>query len=91
MRRSVFAAGVAAVMTVALSMPLTLQAHDTASPRGEGGSMMGPGMMNGKGQMSQMSQMMDHCMQMMQGASGRPNEQWREGSPPAGEQPGKKQ
>ncbi|MPZ31341.1 MAG: hypothetical protein GEV13_10150 [Rhodospirillales bacterium] len=88
MRRSVFAVGIAAAMAVALSMPSTLQAHDTSSPRGEGGSMMGPGMMNGNGQMSQM---MDHCNQMMQGASGKPNEQWREGSPPAGDQPGKKQ
>ena len=88
MRRSVFAVGIATAMAVALSMPLTLQAHDTSKPRGEGGSMMGPGMMNGKGQMSQM---MDHCMQMMQGASSRPNEQWRESTPPAGEQPGKKQ
>jgi len=88
MRRSMFAAGVAAAMAVALSIPSALQARDAASPRSEGGSMMGPGMMNGKGQMSQM---MDHCNQMMQGTSGRPNEQWREGSPPAGEQPGKKQ
>ena len=88
MRRSMFAIGVAAAMAMALSMPLTLQAHDTSSPRGEGRSMMGAGMMNGKGQMSQM---MDHCMQMMQGASSRPNEQWREGAPPAGDQRGKKQ
>lgn len=88
MRKSVFAAGVAAAMAAALSMPSTLQAHDTSSPRGERGSMMGPGMMNGKGQMSQM---MDHCAQMMQGASSRPNEQWRESTPPAGDQPGKKQ
>lgn len=88
MRRSVFAAGVAAAVAVALSMPSTLRAQDTSNPRGERGSTMSPGMTNGKGQMSQM---MDHCMQMMQGASGRPNEQWREGTPPAGEQPGKKQ
>jgi len=87
MRRSVFAAGVAAAMAVALSMPSTLQAQDTSSPRGERGSTMSPGMMNGKGQMSQM---MDHCMQMMQGASGGPNEQGRDDSPPADGQTNKK-
>jgi hypothetical protein len=83
MRRSMFAA----VMAVALSIPLTLQAHDTSSPRSERGSMGDPGMMNGKGQMNQM---MEHCMQMMRGASSRPNEQWRENIPPASNQPGKK-
>lgn len=77
MRRSMFALGVAAAMAVALSIPSALQAHDTASPRGEGGSMMSPGMMN------KMGQMMDHCSQIMQGASGRPNDQWRDGAPPA--------
>ena len=87
MRSSVFAAGAAAAMAVALFMPPTLLAHDTSSPRGEGGSMSGPGMMNGKGQMTQM---MDHCMQMMRSTSSRPNEQWRENTPPASDQPGKK-
>ncbi len=50
--------------------------------------MMSPGMMNGDGQMGQM---MDHCSQMMQGASARPNEQWRDGAPPSGGQSEKKQ
>lgn len=88
MSRSMFAAGVAATMAVALSMPSALQADDTGSSRGGGGSMMGQGMMN---HMEQMSQMMDDCRQMMQGASGRPNEQWRDGTPPAGGQGEKKQ
>ncbi len=88
MPRSTFVMSIAAVVAVALSLPSALQAHDTASPRGEGGSMMGPGMMNGMGQMGQM---MDHCSQMMQGASGRPNDQWRDGVPPAGGQTEKKQ
>jgi Spy/CpxP family protein refolding chaperone len=79
-----FAAGMAAAMAVALSMPSALQARDAANPRSE----MGPGMMNGNGQMSQM---MDHCNQMMQGTSGRPNEQWRDDSPPAGGQTKKTQ
>lgn len=82
MRRLMFAAGVAAATAVALSLPSMLQAHDTGSSRREGGSMMGPGMMNG------MSQMMDHCSQMMQGAS-RPNEQSRDGTPPANGKTGK--
>ncbi|SKA28629.1 hypothetical protein SAMN02745126_04810 [Enhydrobacter aerosaccus] len=85
MRRSTFAVGAAAVVAVTLSIPSALQAHDNATPRGAGGSMMGPGNMMGMGQM------MDHCNRMMQGASRRPNEQWRDGSPPAGGQTEKKQ
>lgn len=47
------------------------------------GDMMGQGgMMN---MMSQMSGMMEHCNEMMQGMDGhgaqRPNEQWQRGSP----------
>lgn len=84
MRSSMFASGMAVTMAVALSMPSTLLAHDSSSQRdGGGGSMMGSGMM---GMMGQGSRMMDHCSQMMQGASGRPNEQWRDSSPPAGGQ-----
>jgi len=44
---------------------------------GSSGSMMGHGMMGG-----QMSRMMGHCGDMMQG-NGRPNEQWRDGRSPA--------
>ncbi len=83
MRKSMFATGVAAIVATALSLPSALQAHDTASPRGEGGSKMGPGMMN------QMGGMMDHCNQMMGGSSSRPNEQWRDGTPPANGKTGK--
>ena len=85
MRSSRFAMGMAAAMAVALSMPSTLLAHDNASPHSQGGSMMGQGMM-GQGMMGQGGGMMDHCSQMMQGASSRPNEQWRNSSPPAGGQ-----
>lgn len=84
MRRSMFAMGVAAAIAVALAISPALQAHDTASPRAEGGSMMGSGM-------GQMSQMMDHCNQMMKGTSAKPNDQWRDSSPPAGGQTEKKQ
>jgi hypothetical protein len=34
---------------------------------------------------------MEHCSQMMQGASARPNDQWRDGTPPSGGQSEKKQ
>jgi len=64
---------------------------------GQGGMMGGNGMMGRDGMirdggmgmgnmMGQASQMMDHCNQMMQGASngsrsGRPNDQWRKETP----------
>ena len=84
MRRSMFA------VAVALSVPSALQAHDdTTSPRKEGGSMMGgSGMIN---MMGQMGEMMDHCNRMMQGASGKPNEQWRNSTQPSGDQTKEKQ
>lgn len=85
MPRLTFTMSIAAAVATALAMPLALQAHDAASPPGKEGSMMGPGMMG------QMSQMMDHCSQMMQGTSGKPNDQWRDGTPPAGGQTEKKQ
>jgi hypothetical protein len=41
------------------------------------GSMMVRG-----GMMGGMSQMMDHCSQMMGGGSTKPNEQWKKSNPP---------
>jgi len=64
-----------------------LYAQEPKRPHGKEGPMMGPGM----NMMGQMSRMMDHCNQMMQGQSGRPNDQWRDGSPPAGGETGEKQ
>ena len=85
MRKSLFATGVAAIMATALFLPSALQAHDdTTSPRKEGGSMMG-----GSGMMNMMGGMMDHCNQMMGGSSSRPNEQWRDGTPPVNGKTGK--
>lgn len=81
MRKSIVAASVAAAMAAALSVPSALQARDGASPREGEGSMKGSGMMK---DMGQMDQMMDHCSQMMQGASSRPNEQWRDDTPAPG-------
>lgn len=88
MPRSTFAMSIAAAVAAVLVMPSTLQAHDAANPRDEGGSMTGSDMMNMKGQMNQM---MDHCSQMMQGTSAKPNDLWRDGTPPAGGQTEKKQ
>jgi hypothetical protein len=80
------AMGFAAV--AAFSVPLALQAHDSSSGRDGRSQMMGSGMMN---RMGQMSDMMDHCNGMMQGASARPNEQWRDGTPRTGGQSQSKQ
>lgn len=91
MRRSMYALGAAAALAVALALPAALQAQDATKPRGDGSPMMGQGMMN---MMEQMGQMMDHCNRMMQSArtdSGRPNEQWRDGKPPANGKSDKKQ
>lgn len=79
MRRSIFAMGFVAM--AALSMPWALQAHDSSSRRDGASQTMGSGMMKGNGQMGQM---MDHCSQMMQGNSGRPNDQWRDSASPKG-------
>ena len=64
----------------AVSIPLAVWAHDDAAPRDHRGSM-------GSG----MGQMMDHCSQMMQGNSGKPNDQWRDNAPPAGNSTEKQQ
>lgn len=85
--RSLFAASTAAVLAIGLSLPSVLQARDTPSQRDGGSSMMGSGM---KG-MGQMGQMMDHCNQMMQGTSGRPNERWRDDRPAQGNRTDKNQ
>ncbi|WP_162915065.1 hypothetical protein [Desertibaculum subflavum] len=66
------------------------QQHDRPT-MGEG--MMGGGMMGGKmmgsGKMSQA--MMDHCVEMMQGAgsgTNKPNDQWRDSAPTAPDKKG---
>jgi hypothetical protein len=91
MRNPTYALSAAAALAVALALPAALQAQDATKPRGDGSSMMGQGMMN---MMGQMSQMMDHCNRMMQSArtdSGKPNEQWRNGKRPAADKTDKKQ
>ena len=81
------------LLAVGIAAAPPLYADDSGSPEGQGGTMMtpemmGPGMMDHGGMMpmmEQMSDMMDHCSQMMQGAgdggSGLPNEQWRKDAP----------
>jgi hypothetical protein len=65
---------VASAIIVGLAIVPGLYAQDAQGPSR---SMMGHGMMGG------MSQMMDHCNQMMgrKGGYGRPNEQWRQQTP----------
>lgn len=68
------------VAAAAVSIPFAAWAHDSAAPRGPQDS-------NGSG----MGQMMDHCSQMMQGNSSRPNDQWRDNAPPTGHSTKKQQ
>jgi hypothetical protein len=83
---------VTAVLAVGLAVVPTLEAQDTQAPSR---SKTGHGMMGGRGMMGgmnrgQMSQMMDHCNQMMgrSHGSGRPNEQWRQQTPKTPEKKG---
>jgi hypothetical protein len=50
-----------------------------------GGGMMG-GKMMGRGMMGQ--GMMDHCAEMMQGGTDKPNDQWRKNAPTAPDEKG---
>jgi hypothetical protein len=92
MRNSVKAIAVIAVLVAGIVAAPVLNAHDSGSSDEHNGSMIGPGMMGQDGMMNmmeQVSQMMEDCNEMMQGAmddgSGRPNEQWREDAPAAPE------
>lgn len=73
----------------------SLHADDSGNTGGGGGMMMSPGTMGGGGMMpmtEQMSDMMEHCSQMMQragdGGSGIPNEQWKKKAPVTPEKDG---
>ena len=87
MRKFLAPLPVATALVVGAAIVPGLYAQETQSPSR---SMMGHGMMGGRGMMGgmnkgQMSQMMDHCNQMMSRmgshGSGRPNEQWRQQTP----------
>lgn len=90
MRNSVKILAAAAALIASAALAPVLYAHDSGSADEHNGSMMGPGMMGEDGMMNmmgQMSQMMDNCNEMMQGAmgdgSGEPNEQWHKDAPAA--------
>lgn len=88
MRKSVKSAFALVALLGGLAAVPALSSQDE---RGSG-SMMGPeSMMDGNmmpmmGMMRQMSRMMKQCENMMEGAGGRPNDQWRSGDSPAPEQ-----
>jgi len=88
MPRSISAVTIVIAFATMFLAAATLHAQEPDRSQGKEGPMMAPGTMN---MMGQMSRMMDHCNQMMQGDSGRPNDQWRDGAPPAGGETGKKQ
>ena len=71
-------------LVASVAMASALYAADSRSSETQNGTKTGSGMMN---MMQQMSGMMDHCSQMMQGmtgnGTGKPNEQWRKGAPAA--------
>ena len=86
LRKAMFVAALAAGLAAAPA----LYAHESGKSGGSmmGPGTMGPGMMGGgmMNMMGQMGQMMEHCNQMMGGAtggqgSGKPNEQWRQPAP----------
>jgi hypothetical protein len=85
----------ATVLIAGIAAATSLYADDPGKTGGDGGMMMSPGMMGEGGTMpmtEQMSDMMDHCSQMMQGAddggSGVPNEQWKKKAPNTPEKDG---
>ncbi len=74
MRKSLKALIVASTFAAAIAVAPTVSAHETQNPQGPtmGQGMMGPGGMMGHGSMmghrGQMSQMMETCNTLMQGA-----------------------
>jgi hypothetical protein len=89
MRNNIMTLVAAAVlMTGTVAAATSLYAADPPSPV-VGGDMTGSGMMP---MMQQMTDMAEHCSQMMQGTanggSGAPNEQWRKPAPVTPEEDG---
>ncbi len=86
MRKSTRALAIASIVIASLAAAPALYGQDSEE---SGGSMMGSGMMN---MMGKMSEMMEDCSSMMQSTnhdgSERPNEQWRERSPDNNNAPG---
>lgn len=90
MRKSMKTLTAAAALVASVATASALYAHDSESSKAHDGEMMGSGMMGMMNMMEEMSGMMDHCNQMMQGTTGdgtgRPNEQWRKQAPAVPEQ-----
>lgn len=83
-----FASAFTAAAVLTVSTLYADSGQDKSGPMMDHGNMMGRGgMMGGRGKMSQM---MDHCSQMMGGGSTRPNEQWKKPDPPDKSTPDKK-
>lgn len=85
MRKSMNNVIAAAVLVASVAAASVLYAHD---PEGSNShDMMGSGMMN---MMGEMSEMMESCNRMMQGMTGdgtaEPNDQWRKETPVAPDQ-----
>jgi hypothetical protein len=75
----------AAALAASVLTASALYADNSDSSNAHDGAMMGSGMMGMMKMMGEMSGMMDHCNQMMQGTTGdgtgKPNEQWRRQAP----------
>jgi hypothetical protein len=87
MRKFLVTVLVATAVVVGWTIVPGLYAQEAQDPSR---SRMGHGMMGGMNMMGQMSQMRDHCSQMMGRAHGssRPNEQWRQPTPKTPEKRG---
>jgi hypothetical protein len=83
MRKFVKTSALSIALVGSLGFASALLAHESGSATDSGRSMMGRGMTGGgmMNMMGQMSGMMDHCSQMMQGGANKPNEQWRKDAP----------
>ena len=92
MRKHLTTLLVASTLALGLAAAPAIYAHDSDGAGGStmGRSMMGQGGM--MGMMGQMSSMMENCNRMMQAMMGdghqpaRPNDQWRDRSPPRPDQ-----
>lgn len=89
LRQTIAMSIIAAVATALASVPSRVQARDNAGTKGTASDpKVGRGLMN---MPEKAGEMMDHCSQMMQGDSGKPNDQWRDGTPPTDNRTEKKQ
>lgn len=85
MRNTMMSLAAAVALVAGVVTASALYAHDSESSKGHDGDMMGSGMMGMMNMMEEMSGMMDHCNQMMQGmtgdGTGKPNDQWHKEAP----------